>query len=320
MAASLDEILELVTFARVVEATTMTGAAERLGTSKSVVSTRLAALEARLGTRLLHRTTRRLTLTSDGLELYPGCAQLAAAADEAQRSATRGVGPRGVLRVGAPVSFPQDRLLVCFLAYLKRYPEVRVELVLNDRRSDLVGEEIDLSLRVMTTQNADSSLVVRKLCGAQMVVVGSPAYLARRGTPAAPAELVQHDCLRYAVQKTHDEWRFRGADGWYSVPVAGHFSSQNGGVLRDAALAGLGLAMMPDFTVAEDLRRGSLVRVFAEVETPALAVCAVHAAGRAAPAKVRAFVDVLVAELRLDALPTGPRAPRSRRERAPRPG
>src|SRR5687767_4767355 len=142
MAASLDEILELVTFARVVEATSFTRAADKLGVSKSVVSTRLAALEARMGTRLLHRTTRKLTLTADGLELYPGCAQVAAAADEAQRSATRGIGPRGLLRVGEPVSFPQDRLLVVIAAYLDRHPEVRVELVVNDRRSDLIGEEI----------------------------------------------------------------------------------------------------------------------------------------------------------------------------------
>lgn len=299
MPATTDDVLSLLIFARVVEAKSFTAGAARLGISKSVASARIAALEERLGTRLLLRTTRRLSLTTDGLALYEHAAQMAGAADAA---AALGAGaspePRGVLRVNAPVVFAQLYLVEPIAAYLQQHPRVRVELLLADRLVDLVQEGIDVALRI-SARLRDSQLVGRKLCEDHTLVCASPAYLARRGTPREPAELIHHDCLRYSLLEAADEWRFRvpahgkGESRSFSVPVEARFHAQSGSVLREAALAGLGLAVLPSFMVARDLAAGTLVQVLAPYSFVRIAIQALYAPTRVLPGNVRAFVDLL---------------------------
>ena len=301
MAASPDEILAMVFFARVVEAKSFTRAAARLGVSKSVVSARVAALEDQLHVRLLHRTTRKLSLTPDGLALYPRCARLLAAADEAA-AAAQGTGdtPRGLLRVNAPFVFAQDYLAAPVASYLARHPQVRVELTMNDKLVDLVEEGVDVAIRVVASLK-HGGLVARKLASDRTVLCGSPAYLARRGTPHEPADLLDHDCLIYSLLKVADEWRFRGRGGKdvYSIPLEGRFAAASGAMLRQAALAGMGLAVLPRFMIAGHLAAGQLQPVledaFAGVD---LGIHAVYPEGPRPPSKVRAFIDLLVQQFR----------------------
>jgi DNA-binding transcriptional LysR family regulator len=300
VAAAPDDILAMVFFARVVEAQSFTGAAAKLGVSKSAVSARVAHLEEQLRVRLLHRTTRRLSLTQEGLALYEHCARVVAAADEAAAAAAgTGDTPRGLLRVNAPVVFAQEYLAAPMAAYLERHPEVRIELTLDDRVIDLVGEGIDVAIRVAARLEG-SALVARKLAADRTVLCAAPAYLARKGTPQAAQDLVHHDCLIYSLLKVADEWRFRerGSREPFSPPLEGRFAAASGAVLRQAALAGMGLAVLPTFMVAADVAAGRLQRVvdsFAGVE---LGIYAVYPQAPRAPGKVRALVDLLVAHFR----------------------
>jgi DNA-binding transcriptional LysR family regulator len=299
MAASPDDVFALVVFARVVEARSFTGAAAKLGVSKSVVSARVAALEARLGARLLHRTTRKLRLTPDGQALFEQAAPLLAAADRAAEAlAGAGDAPRGLLRVNAPVVFAEEYLAEPVAAFLARYPEVRVEVTLADRVVDLVDEGIDVALRV-TSRLEGAGLTARKLAADRTALVAAPSYLARRGAPASADELPAHDCLVYSLLKATDEWRFREGKEIVTAAVEARFSAASGALLRRAALAGMGLAVLPTFMIAGDLAAGRLRPVLASsFEGVALGVYAVYPQVRRAPPKVRAFVDALVAHFR----------------------
>ncbi len=294
MAASTDDVLSLLVFARVVEAKSFTAGAARLGLSKSVASTRISQLEERIGTRLLLRTTRKLSLTADGLALYEQAARMARAADDAALlAAGTPTEPRGVLRVNAPISFAELYLTEPIAKYLEAHPRVRVELLLSDRFEDLVAERVDVAIRV-SAKLKDSTLVGRKLAEDRVVVCASPDYLARRGTPEAPADLIHHDCLRYSLLDVADEWRFKSDGKSFSVPVASRFEAGSGSVLRSAALAGMGVVVLPSFMVAADLGAGRLVQVLSGFSFVRLGVSAVYAPARVVPSNVRAFVDHLV--------------------------
>lgn len=298
MLASTDDVLSLLVFARVVEAKSFTHGAAKLGLSKSAASARISQLEERLGTRLLLRTTRRLSLTADGLQLYESAARMARAADEAALLvAGTPAEPRGVLRVNAPITFGEMYLAEPVASYLDAHPRVRVELTLSDRMEDLVEQRVDVAVRISAKQR-DSSLVGRKLADDRSLVCASPAYLALRGTPETPADLIHHECLRYALLDAHDEWRFKSEGKSYSVPISSRFEAANGSVLRSAARAGMGLVVVPSFMVATDLRAGTLVEVLAAYSFVRLTVSAIYAPARVVPANVRAFVDHLVAYFR----------------------
>jgi DNA-binding transcriptional LysR family regulator len=316
MPATPDDVVSLVYFARVVEAQSFTRAAAKLGVSKSVVSTRLSQLEARLGTRLLQRTTRRISVTPEGLSLYEHAQRMVADADEATSFAAGAqTAPRGVLRVSAPVTFAELYLTAPIASYLERYPEARVDLRLSDRFIDLVEEGIDVAIRV-SARLRDSSLVGRKLADDHTVVCASPSYLARKGTPEKPADLLHHDCVRYTLLKTVDEWRFRDESGSFSVPVEGRFEAASGSALREAAVAGIGIAILPYFIAAPAIRSNLLVPVLEPYTYIRLAMHAVYSPARVLPINVRAFVDVLAAHFRT---PPWTRAAEAPAERARRP-
>ncbi|HET6331969.1 MAG TPA: LysR family transcriptional regulator [Polyangiales bacterium] len=297
MPASANDVLSMVLFARLVEARSFTAAAEKLEVSKSVVSSRLTALETRLGTRLLNRTTRRLSLTPEGLAFYEHCARITAEADAAAAVASGAAkDPIGVLRVNAPVTFAQMYLAEPIGTFLEKYPKARVELRMSDRFVDLVEEGIDVAVRVSAGLR-DSSMVARKLAVDRSVVCASPGYLAEHGTPEAPQDLLHHACLRYALLKATDEWRFKDGGKSFSVPIEGRLTVADGAMLRESAVAGLGLAVLPSFMVMPDIRAGRLVTVLERFSFVRLTVHAITPAAATAP-KVRAFIDVLSAYLK----------------------
>lgn len=296
--ASPDDVVAMTVFARVVEAKSFTGAAERLGLSKSVVSWRIAKLEERLGVRLLHRTTRKLSLTVEGLRFYERCARIVEEADEvAELAAGVGDQPRGLLRVAVPVTLGQLYLGPPVAEFLAKYPEVRLDLRLADRMTDLVAESVDLVIRAAIVL-PDSNLVARKLCTDRRLIWAAPAYLARKGTPKSTAELVHHNCLNFSVIRRGLEWRFRGPRGPISIPTTGNLITDSATMLSAAAVAGVGLAVLPYFIVAPEVAAGRLVPVLERDSSFDLGIYALHPPARRLPASLRRFIDHLVTYFR----------------------
>lgn len=295
MPASPTDVTDMLVFARVVEEKSFTAAARKLALSKSVVSARVAALEARLGVTLLHRTTRKLSLSDDGVRFFDRCARVAAEADEAIGAVEEAGGAvRGGLRMTAAVGFAQRHLVAPIAAFSARYPDVRFELSATDRLVDLAGERFDLAVRI-APRLADSRLVARRLTSDRLLLCAAPAYLERRGTPASPAELVHHTCLRYSRLKTRDEWAFVSAAGPLEVSVDGPIAASSGTFLREAAAAGQGIAVLPESECADELASGRLVPLLdGFLRDAAVGIWAVHPYAGKPPARVRAMVDFLV--------------------------
>lgn len=294
MRVPIEDITTMALFAEVVRQRSFTAAAGAVGLAKSAVSKRIALLEQRLGVRLLMRTTRKLSLTDEGLRYYEHCAALLAAADAAEEAvAGASTAPRGPLRVNAPVTLAHMFLTDAIAGFLARYPEVEVHLSTEDRLVDVVEGGFDVVVRI--TRPTDSSLVARRLATDRLVVCASPAYLAARGRPEAPEALIGHNCLHYSLVPRAGEWRFRGATGPTAVPVAGNLSASDGSVLRRAALAGLGIAVVPLFMVAADVAAGRLELLLEGRRRAEIGLFAVYASRRQLPARTRVFVDHLVA-------------------------
>ncbi len=290
----MDRLGEMTVFAAVAEQGSFTAAARHLGVSTSAVSKYVIALEERLGARLLNRTTRRLSLTEAGLDFREWCERIAADVAEAEQSVARlQAEPRGVLRVNAPMSFGQLHLGPVLSDFLERFSGVHVDMTMTDRRIDIVEEGYDIAIRVGAL--ADSSLVARTLASSRRVVCAAPAYLARHGEPHIPADLSGHNCLRHVSMRGAEEWPFSGPEREITVRVAGSLTVNNGDMLRLAALAGSGLALLPTFIVGPDLAAGQLRAVLRQYESPPHPISALYAAGRPVAAKVRAFIDHLVA-------------------------
>ncbi len=286
---------DMTVFVRAVEAESFSGAARRLGIAKSVVSRRIASLEDRLETSLFHRTTRRLSLTETGHAYYERVRNILADVVEAEEVARRLQSElRGTLKVAAPMSFGVLHLSSAVGEFLALHPRLEIDLDLNDRWVDLVSEGHDLAIRI--GQLADSSLIARRLAPCRRVVCASPDYLREHGEPHFPEELESdnHDCLVYSNRSISEEWRFRVSGEWRPLRVrARRFRVNNGDVMRDAAIAGVGLIVVPTFIVSEALRRGELVAVLRDFEVDDAAIYAVWPPNRALSAKVRAFVDFL---------------------------
>lgn len=288
----VDDLNALAVFAKVVEHESFTRAAEALGLSKSAVSKQVARLEDRLGARLLNRTTRKLAPTEVGRAFYERCRRIVAEAEEAERAVTHlSASPRGTLRVSAPMSFGILHLGPVLPAFMRRYPEVEVDLVLNDRQVDLIDEGFDLAVRVADL--ADSSLIAKKLAPVRRRVVATPAYWDRHGRPGHPHDLADHACLRYAYLPNPDVWPFAGPEGPMLQRVSGPMIANNGDVLLEAALGGIGVLLSPSFFCGEALADGRLEAVLDDFEAPAINVYAVYPHNRHLSAKVRAFVDHL---------------------------
>ena len=289
----MDRFTALATFVCVADTGSISGAAERLEVAKSAVSRRLRDLETHLGVELLHRTTRHLALTPSGEAFYHRARRLLADLDEAEEAVTREHGElTGTLRVAAPLSFGLMHLQPAVAAFMTMHPGVEFDLDLDDRESDLVGEGFDLGLRL--AQLPDSTLIARKLAPIRNVAVASPDYLARRGTPTHPADLADHDCLVYSNVPESRVWGYHDARGrWQAVRGRRRLRVNNGDFLREAAIAGAGVAIEPTFIVHRAVADGRLVPILTDVAWPEIGAYAVYPQTRHLSARVRAFVDFL---------------------------
>lgn len=259
----MKELVAWQAFVKTVEQGSMTAAARRLDCSRAQVSKLLAELEHGLGARLFERTTRRLSLTPAGEAFYPHAlrvlADLQAAGQAVQELRTE---PRGILRVTAPVTLGRLYIAPLLPQLVARYPELRCELVLNDRVVDLFEQGFDLALRLTDAPPPD--LVARPLAETRRVICASPGYLARRGEPAAPEELADHDCFAYARARSDSRWRLRGPQGISEIAVRGPYQINHVEAIRDAVLAGDGIAILPTYLVADELRSGRLYAVLTD--------------------------------------------------------
>jgi DNA-binding transcriptional LysR family regulator len=289
----MDVFEDMRIFVSAVDLHGFTAAADKLGLSKQFVSRRVGALEQRLGVRLLTRTTRKLAVTDLGRIYYERSVRILADVDEADLAVTSQSGqPRGLLRVSAPMSFGTMLLGQLLPRFLLDHPEVSLELDLNDRAVDIIGEGYDMAVRVAAL--ADSTLIARPLAPVPMLVCCSPDYLARRGAPASPDELKRHDCI-LSSQSRSPLWFFSEEGKLRALPVSGRIRLNNGELARDAAIAGLGIVRLPRFIVAAALDSGALVSLLQDYEAPVSSVYAVYPQHRQASLIIRALTDFLVA-------------------------
>ncbi len=289
----MDRLAAIEAFVQVAETASFSEAARRLRTSKSVVSRQVSALETELGARLIHRTTRSLTLTEAGQGYLGRVGQILADLAEANLAVTQlQAAPRGTLRVNAPMSFGFLHLAPALPDFQARYPEVALDVSMNDRFVDLVDEGFDVAVRIAALQ--DSSLIARRLAAIQLAVCASPDYLKAHGTPCVPQDLHAHTCIVNSNIASAYEWKFVDAQGKpLVVKVNSKIAINNGDAMRVAALGGVGLTVLPTFIVGRDLQAGTLVSVLADFMPQHLGLHALYPHARHLSPKVRAFVDFL---------------------------
>lgn len=284
--------LDLEIFVRVVATQNLSAAGRDLGLSPAVVSKRLAGLEDRLGARLLQRTTRRVTVTEEGAGFHERAVRILADLEEAEASVSnRRLAPRGTLRVTTPAAFGRQHLSPAISDYVARYPEVRLDLNLTDSFIDIIDQGFDLAVRI--DEPKDSTLVARRLAPNRRVICAAPAYLDRHGTPLVLEDLADHNCLTLDHQPV---WTFEDAGVERRIRVSGNLRTNNGEVLRDAAVAGLGIALKSTWDVGAYLQSGALVPLLTGYGVSTrLALYAVYPSARLLSPKVRTFVDFLAA-------------------------
>jgi len=306
----MDRLAAMKTYRAVVETGGFSSAARRLGLSKAAVSKQIAELEADFGTALLHRTTRRLNVTEAGQRYFENCVRLIDELEVVEadvRSAQ--AEPSGKLRVSAPINFG-DRVLgplVCALA--ERYPKLELQFELSDRFVNLIEDGFDAALRIRTSL-PDSSLVARRLCRVSRSVCAAPAYLKRAGVPKTPKDLKDHPCLLYTLSATAQDWRFVIGGKVQSVRVNGAIQSNNGQFLLAPLRAGLGIACLPDFIIADELKAGRLKRILLDVPVEDHDLYIVFPGNRHQSPKVRVFAELAAQYLRGALERTGAQRPR----------
>ncbi|MGE8316761.1 MAG: LysR family transcriptional regulator [Pseudomonas putida] len=278
-------------FAQVMEAGSFTAAADRLGMSKQSVSRRLMQLEERLGVRLLNRSTRRLDATPLGQHYYQSALRLLGEVQQVEHDISgQAQALRGTLRLSAPLSFAMSHLGCLLTEFLQLHPQLDVEVDLSDRAVDLIGEGYDLALRIGGLE--DSSLIARRIASVERVYCASPAYLQARGVPLKPEDLAGHDYLPYGHSR-QVQWQFRQGGKAQAIQVTGRMRANNGELLRDAAIAGMGVTYLPTFIVGQALADGRLVNVLEEWTPPALQLSAVYPQHRQVARPVQEFVSFL---------------------------
>lgn len=293
----MDKLRAMATFVRIVEAGSLTAAAERLGASLTSVVRSLAALERALGVRLLNRSTRRIALTDEGREYFERCRRLLAEVEEAEAALTaRQLAPSGRLAITAPVMFGRLHVGPVVGELLAAHPALRVELLLLDRVVDLLEEGIDLAVRI--GELPDSSLVALPLGATRRIVCASPAYLARHGRPEAPGELASHRCIRFTGLAPGQEWEFGGTGGPQRVAIDEVFATNHIDAALDACVQGLGCGRFLAYQARELLAAGTLVRILRAFEPPPVPVSLVYPHSRLLSSRVRAFIERAVPRLR----------------------
>jgi DNA-binding transcriptional LysR family regulator len=292
----MDLLASMRMYVAVIDGGSFAAAADRLGVSRAMVSKQVQKLEEHLGTRLMNRTTRRLSLTETGRAFYERSVQIVADVEEAEQIAGENTrSPQGVLRVTIPLSYGQHRLATILGAYIQAYPMVQLDIALSDRKVDLVEEGFDVAVRIGALPQSD--LIARKLGGAHSIACAAPDYLARFGTPRLPDDLSDHACLGYALTGGGADWRLESHGETVIVPIAGPMKADNGDIIRLAAIAGAGIAFQPGFIVDADIAAGRLVRVLPDWRSAEMGIYAVYPSRKHLSAKVRTFVDFLAGAL-----------------------
>ncbi|SEQ33958.1 LysR family transcriptional regulator [Nitrosomonas ureae] len=290
----MDRFENMNAFVRVVETGSISGAADRMDVAKSVVSRRLKELEAHLGVELFHRTTRQMNLTDSGRAFYQQSVRILADILEAEHATSQFHGAlKGNLKVAVPLSFGLMHLGPAISEFLQAHPEITFDLDFNDRQVDILTEGFDLAIRIASLP--DSSLIARRLAPIQAIMCASPSYLARMGEPQSPEELIHHRCLAYNLISNFENWNLYNTEGQLiRTKIAPHLKASNGEFLRDAAVAGSGIILMPTFIVYKEIERGALIPLLTQYTFSQLSAYAIYPQTRHLSQRVRAFVDFLI--------------------------
>jgi DNA-binding transcriptional LysR family regulator len=293
----MDRFQEMRAFAAVADKGSFVQAAEELALSKTALSRLVGDLEARLGVRLLHRTTRRLSLTPEGEVFLERCKDLLASVAQAEDEVSAHAGEAiGQLRINVPVSFGLRHLAPLWPAFMQRHPKVELDVTLSDRVVDLVDEGYDFAVRIARLPS--SSLVSRPLASTRLVLCASPEYVRRHGSPAHPSEIGAHPVMAYTLLSMGEQWEFNGPDGAVTVKVTPRMRSNSGDTCCAAALQHLGLVLQPSFLVGAHLQSGALVELLPQYRSLELGVYGVYPSRRHLTPKVRVLIDFLVEALR----------------------
>ncbi|WP_027683882.1 LysR family transcriptional regulator [Rhizobium leguminosarum] len=290
---------DILIFMAVVDAGSFIAGGQAMGLSRSAAGKAVIRLEDRLGARLLNRTTRTLSLTDEGRMFYERGLQILASVDEAEASvAGQNSTPRGVLRLTVPDAFGRLVMLPLLEKYLRAWPDIQVEVSFTDRPIDIDEEGFDLAIRISATTTLDTRLVSRVIASYKARLCASPSYLAERGEPGDIDDIAAHDCLIFASRNQRQGWRFRGEGGpWVKAQGRSRLRLDSAEAIRDAALVGLGIALLPDFLVADDLVAGRLRQVLPGLETDDAKIVALYPDKRLLDPRVRHFIDLMVEEL-----------------------
>lgn len=282
------------TFIRVVEAGSISGAADRLGVAKSAVSRRLKELEKHLGVELFHRTTRQMNLTDTGRAFYHQAVRILDDVLEAELAASQAHGTlKGSLKIALPSSFGLMHMGPVINDFLKEHPQIEFDLDFNDREVDLIQEGFDLAVRIANLP--DSSLIARRFAPVKTVMCASPDYLEQRGIPRSPDELIEHQCLVYSLLRDFDYWHLTDANGNdIKTKVRPYLKASTGEFIRDAAVEGRGIILVPTFIVYKEIERGALLPVLKDYTSPQINAYAIYPQTRHLSQRVRTFVDFLV--------------------------
>jgi DNA-binding transcriptional LysR family regulator len=286
----MEDLERIALFARVVEEKSFSAAARRLNLSKSLVSKQITRLEKSIGSRLLNRTTRALSLTEAGAVLYEHAARILEELDEAKLAVTRlQSAPRGILRISAPVAFGRLHVAPALPAFLAAHPELKIDMVTTDRFVDLAEEGYDVVVRILG--EPPPNVVARRLAPVNRRICATPDYFARYGVPQRPQDLEKHNCLTYTYFNPQDPWRLRGPEGEISVRASGDLRLNDDDALAEAVRGGLGIALLPTFIIGNDLQTGRLKSVLSDYVPLERHIYAIYLPNRQLSAKVRAFID-----------------------------
>jgi DNA-binding transcriptional LysR family regulator len=290
----MDKLSSLRAFVKVVELSSFSEAGRKLRLSRSAISKYIADLERDLGVQLIHRTTRRVSPTESGQVYFERTLSALAELDAADQAVAHLQStPRGLLRVNAPMSFGTIKLGPLIADFMARYPDLQIQLVLSDEHVDPVQGGLDVTLRIAELDS--SSLIARKLIAVDRVVCASPGYFKKNGKPKLPDDLRQHNCLTYGFLSTGNQWKLTGPDGadhWIAPPWT--LCANNAEVLRDAAVKGRGIAVLPAFLAENELKSGALMTCLDDYKTPPLTLYAIYPPTRHLSVKVRSFIDFLI--------------------------
>ncbi|MDY0834810.1 LysR family transcriptional regulator [Pseudomonas sp. SED1] len=288
----MDKLNAMAIFVRVIERGSFSAVARELQTTQPTISKVLRALETELGGKLISRSTRKLSLTDEGQRYYGHCRQILAAVDAAEHSFQSGKeAVAGPLRIGSSVSFGRLHIASRLAGFLERYPQVNIDLQLNDQNQDLVSEGLDVTLRIGELR--DSGLIARQISTTHRVTLASPAYLARHPAPQTPQDLTQHNCLLFNLLSSQNQWVYEKDGARHSVKIMGNAQSNNSEAVREMVLAGLGIALSPLWLFFDDLTAGRVVAVLQDYTPQSLPIHAVSAPNRRQSARVKAFIDYM---------------------------